>query len=86
MFLHFKNRKMSKFSILNIYVDQLGKKVGIDNLVPLHITKARKQNLWLCTECGHEYLAFAENWKCVNSKFICNECAQKLLDEDVKKT
>lgn len=86
MFLYFKSRTMSKFSILNDYVRQLGKIVGIDNLTPINITKARKQNSWICPECGNEYLSFAENWKCINNKFICNECAENLLlAGDVKK-
>lgn len=85
MFLYYKSRTYSGFSTSNTMVDKLGKIVGITNLVPSNFTAARKQNLWVCGECGNEYLNFSENWQSINGKFVCNSCAEKILSEDIKK-
>lgn len=84
--LHIQSLKKSKFYGLNSYIKQLGEQVGIKDLQPKHINKAREQMQVPCFECGKKYFVFKDYWSSINGKIVCNPCAAKILDSsDVKK-
>jgi hypothetical protein len=82
-----KKGPKTKFTSVHLYISDLGKEVGIDDLHPKDIIDARKQRLMICPECGIEYLATLENWISVNHYLECINCFQKRsLSVEVKKT
>lgn len=78
-------KKNDKYGQLNPYIKSLGQIVGIDNLMPKDITMSRKEYLFTCPACRKEYLSFYENWKIINGKIVCLECAEELISLDLKK-
>lgn len=84
--LHLQSLQYSKSTRIHAYVKQLGEQVGIKNLQPKNIIKARKQMQVPCFECGEEYFIYKENWTSINEKIMCNSCAEKILNmSNVKK-
>ena len=81
-----ENTKAGKYQYLSANIKELGKIVGIDNLVPKDITMTSKKYQFICPVCGEQYLSFGENWKIVNGKIVCSICAEYLRENDVKKT
>ena len=80
-----ENGKPGRYQNLNADIENLGKIVGIDNLVPKAITMTSKKYQFACPICGGQYFSFGENWKVVNGKIVCSLCAERLIDKDVKK-
>lgn len=85
MFEYYKNRTKSKFSVLDMYIRQLGDKIGINKLIPSQIKSAHDQYSTICPMCGVRYLLEANNWKSVNGKLVCTDCAEQLIESDLKK-
>ena len=86
LFEYLKSRNSSKFTTAHLYIAALGNKLEIPNLVPKQIKAAHDQNLLQCPQCGRKFLSFTEQWRSVNGKLMCADCAHTLLKEnDVKK-
>lgn len=85
MLEYLKKRQASKFSILDIYIKQLGNIVGIENLLPNSILSKKEQSTFPCPECGKNILAFSKFWKSVNGMLVCNICAERLSLSGKKK-
>lgn len=86
LFLYVKeNEKPGRYQYLGVDIEDLGKIVGIDNLVPKSITMTSKKYQFSCPICGEQYFSFGENWKVVNGKIVCSLCAEHLIEKDVKK-
>jgi hypothetical protein len=83
----FETRKNTGFTNLQKdYISPLGKLLEINNLLPSHITKARKQNTLNCPNCGKPYLLEADKWKAINNLILCNVCFDELSkNENIKK-
>jgi len=79
------NAKAGKYQYLSKNIEDLGKMVGIDKLVPKDITMTSKKYQFMCPVCGEQYLSFGENWKTINGKIVCSVCAEHLRENDVKK-
>lgn len=77
--------KYDKYIHLNKYIKTLGEVVGIEKLMPKDVTMARKDYLFSCPACGKYSLSFEENWKIVNGKIVCCECALDMSAKSVKK-
>lgn len=80
-----ENGKVGKYQSVNEDMENLGKQVGIEKLMPKDITMTSKKYQFTCPECGEQYFSFGENWKVVNGKIICFSCAKRLIENDVKK-
>jgi len=80
-----ENEKPGRYQYLGVDIDDLGKIVGIDNLVPKSITMTSKKYQFACPICGELHFSFGENWKVVNGKIVCSLCAERLIEKDVKK-
>ena len=80
-----KRESNTKLSSINVYIDTLGERLNIKDLMPKTVSGARKQNLFKCPQCGEEYLSFSEYWRSINGKMVCIDCAQKYANSDEKK-
>ena len=80
-----ENGKPGRYQYLNDDIEDLGKLVGIDKLMPKDITMTSKKYQFTCPICGEQYFSFGENWKVVNGKIVCSLCAERLIEKDVKK-
>lgn len=80
-----QKNKETKFSEVTKWISKLGSYVNIEQLTPIKISHAREEYLFRCPACGKSFLSLSENWKIVNGKIICNECAGILLSDEVKK-
>ena len=78
MLNYYKQRPHSGFSLLDEYIRQLGKIVGIKDLIPNSISQKRKQNTFICPECGKNVLSFSANWKSINGILMCNNCSERV--------
>lgn len=86
MFIYAReNGKVGKYQYLNENIEELGKKVGIDKLMPKDITMTSKKYQFVCPVCGKKYSSFGENWKIINGKIVCFLCAEQLIENSVKK-
>mgnify|MGYP003291970819 CR=1 FL=1 len=86
MFLFAKeNGKPGKYQYLGEDIENLGKLVGIDKLVPKEITMTSKRYQFNCPICGKQYFSFGENWTLINGKIVCSLCAKQLIEKDLKK-
>ncbi|MTI53751.1 DUF3883 domain-containing protein [Geosporobacter ferrireducens] len=77
-----QNLNYTKMYSLNSYISRLGNYVGIKDLQPRHIFKAREQMQVPCFECGEKHYIFKENWTTINGKIICKECGEKILSRN----
>lgn len=80
-----RNNKETKFTEVTKWISKLGTYVNIEQLTPIKISHAREEYTFRCPVCGKNYISLSENWKIVNGKIICNECARILIDDEVKK-
>lgn len=72
-----KRNEYTKFQQLHIYVKQIGTMVGIKNLTPKEIKKARDRNMMSCPNCLSTHPAKDEFWFIVDGRIICIDCASE---------
>lgn len=72
----------NRMTTLDIYVKEIGEMVGIENLLPKDIAKARKLNTISCPNCSSKFASTEEYWYLYLGRLVCVECAEILKKKD----
>ncbi|WP_372999120.1 DUF3883 domain-containing protein [Lutispora sp.] len=79
MFNKMRSREIHNgFGSLYKYLRPIEAVLKVDKVVPQVIINARKQNKMKCGLCGKEYFNTADNWKNIESRIVCTNCAEAL--------
>ncbi len=70
-----ERKEYTKFQQLNKYIKLIGEMVGINNLTPGEVKRARDRNMLMCPNCSSINPAKDEYWFIVNGRIVCTDCA-----------
>ncbi len=75
-----------EYNGISIYrqVKKLGEYAGIEALKPEDIKIARKQSMLTCSNCRREYTNSESNWRTIDKRVICTDCADEILKKNGK--
>lgn len=80
---HLKKQEKSGLSELSEHIKKLGERVGIENLMPKMITKAREQNVITCSNCGNGFSNAYDNWESVSFRIVCKPCSDEIKKKGI---
>jgi len=67
------------FATIDLIIGHLGKLAKLDRkLLPSMIKLTRKSYMVTCSNCGNEYTNLTHNWRSVNNRIVCVNCAETL--------
>ncbi len=67
------------FATLDVYIANIGKDAKLKRkLIPIMIKQARTNSMVKCGNCFESYPNLAHNWRSINNRIVCVDCANKL--------